>query len=139
MSSFAQGTKVPVDRTRLDIEKELVRFKASSFHTGYDPKGAYVIFQVKDRWVKMTLTHPDAEKLSAAKYDSERRRLWRCLYLLIKAKLAAVEDGITTVEEAFLAHTMTANGQSVYERIKDDLAIEYQKGGVQPLMLPRPS
>lgn len=36
--------------------------------------------------------------------EAEVRRRWRALLLCIKGKLEAVESGITTFEEEFLAH-----------------------------------
>ena len=40
------------------------------------------------------------------------RQRWRALALCIKAKLEAVECGITSFEEEFLAHVVMPNGQT---------------------------
>ncbi len=52
----------------------------------------------------------------------------RALLLVIKAKLESVESGIETLEQAFLAHVVMANGQTVYERISEGIALEYLTG-----------
>jgi hypothetical protein len=40
------------------------------------------------------------------------RQKWRALALVVKAKLEAVESGITTFEEEFLAHIVLPDGRT---------------------------
>lgn len=58
-----------------------------------------------------------------AAWDAENRRRWRSLVLVMKAKLVAIEDKITTFEEEFLAHAVTDDGRTVYERLAPQLSI----------------
>lgn len=72
----------------------------------------------------VTLTAPQrADRLSQAK-----RSRARALLLVIKAKLESVESGIETTEQAFLANVVMADGFTVYERIAQPIALEYQSG-----------
>ena len=48
------------------------------------------------RWV--------AKRDQKGAHEQERRRLWRALLLNIKAKLEAVESGISVFDEEFMAH-----------------------------------
>lgn len=70
--------------------------------------------------------------------DQRNRQRGRALMLVIKAKLESIESGVETFEEAFLANIVTANRQTVYERIAGTLAVEYETGKVAPLMLGGP-
>jgi response regulator RpfG family c-di-GMP phosphodiesterase len=45
--------------------------------------------------------------------DAETRRRWRCLAMVIKAKLEVVASGISSFEEEFLAHVMLYDGRTV--------------------------
>jgi hypothetical protein len=150
--SFARGTEVPTHKTRLDIEQELSAYGATAFSSGFDENKAFIVFRMNDRWVRLELKLPLDDELSmsatgrvrsqgarAAAAEAERRRLWRSLLLLVKAKLTAVSDGIVTFEEEFLPHIMTVTGQTVYSRIRDEVAIEYKTGAVRGLLpMPRP-
>lgn len=46
-------------------------------------------------------------------WEQACRQRWRALNLAIMAKLEAVESGITTFEEEFLAHLVLPNGRTV--------------------------
>jgi hypothetical protein len=63
---------------------------------------------------------------------------WRCLALVIKAKLEAVESGITTFEDEFLAHIMMPDGQTVGQHVRPNIASAYEQRSMVPL-LPPPS
>lgn len=73
-----------------------------------------------------------------AKVEQMNRQKGRALMLVIKAKLESVESGVETFEQAFLANIMLADGATVYERMEEPIALEYDTGRVQPLMLGGP-
>jgi hypothetical protein len=58
--------------------------------------------------------------------------------LVIKAKLEAVEGGITTFEDEFLAHIVLPDGQTVAHHVRPRIEAVYSSGEVQAL-LPTPS
>lgn len=54
-------------------------------------------------------------------YEDEVRRFWRFPVLWIKANLEAVECGVTTLEEAFLAHMVLPDNRTVGALLIPDL------------------
>lgn len=134
--AFAEGTTVPVAKTRGEIEALVEKYGAARFASGWDETGkAAVSFAIKGRLVRFALQLPGLEegrKKAPRRYtwktptdaqaqkwvDAETRRRWRCLLLAIKAKLEVVETGIETFEQAFLANIVTDNNLTVYERLK---------------------
>ncbi len=52
----------------------------------------------------------------------------------LEAKLEAIESGIVTFAEEFLAHVVMPDGRTLYENVKGPLAVAYDKGEVRPLL-----
>lgn len=134
--SFAEGTSVPVGKTRAEIETLVTRYGAGRFASGWDKDNkAAISFTANGRLVRFTLQLVDdetAKKKTPRRHswqsvtevqwrkwkDAETRRLWRCLLLAIKAKLEVVASGIATFDEEFLAHIVTPENVTVYEAMK---------------------
>jgi hypothetical protein len=145
--TYASGTEVPVSRSFEEIKRTLQRFGATAF--GYVEQGSMVgiQFELEGLRVVMRMTLPDrsafglsatgkARPESAIDKDWEQacRQRWRSLANGIKAKLAMVDDGISTVEREFLADVMTATGQTVGERLAPQLETVVRGGDLPPLM-----
>lgn len=156
--AYAEKTVVPVERSRAEIERILTNYGATSFVSGWDQRGAQIGFQAAGRMVRFNLPLPDRkdkkithvnkrgwleERTDAQKeiqYQQELRRRWRALALVIKAKLEAVETGITTFESEFLAHIILPDGTTVGQWAGPQLEQVYATG-VMPksiLALPAP-
>lgn len=153
MAKFAAETKVSVETSKIEIERTLTRYGADSFMSGWHENQAFIQFRIAERFVRFKMMLPDrrdqafthylragvpTERVATAAaglWEQACRQKWRALALVIKAKLEAVDAGISIIEDEFLAHIVTVNGQTVAERIRDDLALEYKSGAVQPLML----
>jgi len=103
---YAAKTKVPVDRSRSEIEAILKRYGADQFGSAIDndTHRAMVQFRCVGRIVRFEMTLPIGEQAL--------RSQWRALTLAIKAKLESVASRIETFEEAFLAHVVMPNGQT---------------------------
>lgn len=149
-ASYAQGTTVPVEKTRIEIEETLRRFRADAFVSGYEGRTAFIAFRARGRQIRLTLEMPapDDKSFSLTEtgrkrtegsardaWEAECRRRWRSLGLLVKAKVAAVADGVVTFEEEFLPHIVLPNGSTVYEAAKAPLALAYETGEM-PRLLP---
>jgi len=65
---------------------------------------------------------------------AEERRRWLALLLVIKAKLEAVESGIITFEEEFLAHVVMPDGRTVLQHVQVPIERAYIEGHVRPLL-----
>lgn len=119
MGRYAEGTTVPVERSRMEIERLLTRYKATKFGVWSEPSRALVQFEAQGRTIQIpvTLPKPDDPKRPRDRYGSktfgaaaerwveqETRRRWRVLMLTLKAMLESIETGLVTFDQAFLAH-----------------------------------
>lgn len=114
MSRYAAGTEVSSDRSRSEIERTLRRYGASAFAYAWEGAVAQIAFKLADRQIRFRLPLPDpgsaeftltpakrtrrSPEAAEAAYEQAVRQRWRALSLVIKAKLEAVESGISTVE-----------------------------------------
>lgn len=150
MSPYASGTSVPSDRTRTEIERTLQRFGADQFIYGWDGPTAVIGFRMSGRMIRLTLVLPDENdpviRLTPAgrartstqikeEWAKEERRRWRSLLLVVKAKLTAVQDGISSLEREFQADIILPNGQTVHEWLGPQLEAVYG-GGSMPALMP---
>ena len=129
MSKYAENTTVSSDRSRTEIEKTLQRYGTSKFMYGWEGEAALIAFEMEHRRVKFVLPLPDRDdkefthtpgrgskrnpKQIEAAYEQAVKQKWRALALVIKAKLEAVESGITVFEDELLAHIVLPNGETV--------------------------
>jgi hypothetical protein len=148
MPTYATKTDVPSDRSRNEIEQTLRRYGASQF--GYMSSGdkAAIGFECNGRRIRYELALPPQSDFDRtpgrgyvrkphereAHWEQACRQRWRALALLVKAQLEAVEAGIITFEQAFLAHTMLPTGKSVSETVMTGIADAYA-GKNPPLLL----
>lgn len=104
---YASETRVPVSKTRLEIETLLTKHKCEAFAIAYadQPRKVRIEFQMKRRRIRFELPLPPQGR------DQQERARWRGLLLAIKAKLDSVERGIETFDEAFLAHVVMPDGR----------------------------
>ena len=129
---YAAGTSVPIANTKAEIERMLARYGCSQFGSGWaNADGqhfAHVTFRHGETSIMLGLPMPppadfmyspagrERSKDSAEQaYAAECRRRWRALLLVIKAKLEAVECGISTLEREFLADVVLPNGRTLGE------------------------
>lgn len=161
MTRYAENTKVTSDASRAEIERTLQRYGASSFGYGWEDDVALIAFRLGGRQIKFILTMPDRKSrqfthtgarnwprepaAAHAEWEKACRQRWRALALVIKAKLEAVEAGITSIESEFLAATMLPSGETIGEWIKPQVDDVYRTGGMpsllpgaQPKALPKP-
>lgn len=123
------GTKVSAGATRGQIEDLLIQRGIEQFAVFSDRLKASIAFAYSGLTYRLDLTLPDPESkefteyrrgsvpyarephVAKQLYTQEVNRRWRALYTVIKAKLIAVEEKITTFEREFLAYIVTHNGQ----------------------------
>lgn len=135
---FASSTIISVSSTLEDIEQILRRYGASGFlqHKNYDQGYFVLAFQTKIGSFMLHIPLPDPEEFSPDKpavrinnateknafknrYDQEFARIMRAVFNLIKMKLVAIDEGITTLEKEFfgdlVVFTEEGKQQTVYE------------------------
>lgn len=144
---YAATTAVTVEKSRLEIEKTLQRYGAEKFGYGYDPSKAVIQFEVQGRHIRFTLPLParsDYKNRRARNgsvvtgdraWEQACRQSWRALALVIKAKLEAVEAGIVTLQEEFMAQMVLPDGSTVGEFMTPQIDQAYATGGM-PSLLP---
>ncbi|MCK5319357.1 MAG: hypothetical protein KAJ55_15710, partial [Anaerolineales bacterium] len=126
MGRYASNTKVSSEKSRNEIERTLQRYGASGFGFWIENDSALVQFQIEKLKIAFKLPMPDRKSeeftMSSHENDWQRKPLaaetahrrweqacrqrWRALALVIKAKLEAIDSGISTFEEEFMAHIM---------------------------------
>lgn len=148
--SYAQGTEVPVSRSRQAIEDLLRKAGATAFASGYGDGRAVIGCSLRGRQLRFTMLAPDATEkrfthdgrgsrrtpaqVSSA-LEAEERRLWRALLLAIKSKLESVESRIETFDEAFLANVVLPGGRTVAEEAIPAVVESYRLGHVSGPLL----
>jgi hypothetical protein len=131
---FAEDTKVPVSQTRAQIEVLLRKVDARRIVTMDEFLEVVVMFNLDGRLIKLRKEVPgDAD-------DQRRCAIWRALLLVVKAKTEAVAQGITSVEQEWLAHVLLPDGQTVGQWIEPQLRDAYDTGAMptNPLLLEGP-
>jgi hypothetical protein len=133
---YAEGTTVPAENSRAEIEKILVRFGADQFGYGTKDGAAVIVFRAQSRHVRFMLPLPTAKDRfnTPDQREKEVRRRWRSLVMCIKAKLESVATGIETFEESFMAHVVLPNGMTIAEHAKPLIEQAYTDGKMPPLL-----
>ncbi len=152
MPRYAESTTVSSNRSRAEIEATLSRYGASRFMYGWDQQSAIIAFEMHGRRIQFQLPLPDKDaseftstptgRVRAASqateaYDQAVRQRWRALALVIKAKLEAVDAGITVFEDEFMAHIVLPTGETVGHWMRPQIETSYRSGNMPPL-LPAP-
>lgn len=136
VTRYAAGTTVSPEKSRAEIEATLKRYGADQFMGGWSGDDAVIGFRIKGLFVRLSLRAPKLPSYTAeTKRQQAIRQRWRALALVVKAKLEAVESGISTVEDEFLAHILIGDGQTFGEWAKPQLEATYQTG-LMPAQLP---
>jgi hypothetical protein len=148
--AYAANTSVPVEKSKGEIEKLLQQHKCQKFMSGVDNEShrATVQFQAHDRIIRFVLTLPDPRDPAHKKIKNSylqrsatgvtklveqlTRSRWRALLLVIKAKLEAVESGIATFEEEFLAQIVLPDDATVGQWVLPKIAEIYETGRMPP-------
>lgn len=149
MSKYACNTEVSPEKSRAEIERNLVRYGATGFAYGWETNSAIIGFIAQGRHVKFTLPMPtkdDKEIIYQRPHvrrpsnqiqsaiDKQTRQRWRALALAIKAKLECVESRITTFEDEFLAHIVLPNGGTVGNWLRPQIASAYASKAMPKLL-----
>lgn len=146
---FAEGTTVPVETTKAEIEKVLDRYGATGFASARDGLRNRIEFVAHGRRVRFDVTLPEIqdkqfvrrgetwgpkEGVRLERWKAECRRMWRALFLAIKAKLEVVESGMVVFETEFMGHIVMPNGRTVSEEVLPAIETAYQTGKMQRLL-----
>lgn len=144
---YASGTTVSYGRSREEIEHMLGRAGAKQFAYATTGVRAVIGFVIEQRAVRIELPLPSLEEFALAPrgrrrnanqqnalHRAEINRRWRSLVLVLRAKLTAVEDGISTIEREFLADIVLPDGRTMSQALAPQL--EASRNGT-PMLLPQ--
>lgn len=154
--SYAEDTSVSVEKTRAELETVLRKHGADAFGYATDSGRASIQFRFKGKYVRflLLLPNPEDKKFTRhARYDWQKRTpeaalklweqacraAWRALFLAVKAKLVAVEAGISTFEEEFLARIILPDGSTVGDRALPAVEEAYRTGEMPTFTLALPA
>ncbi len=87
------------------------------------------MFEMEERRIRFDVPMPDEEA-----HPQIHRQPWRALLLVIKAKLEAVETGITCFDDEFMAHIVLPDGKTVGQFMRPQISVAYDKGTMPPLL-----
>ena len=150
---YAARTEVSADKSKSEIERILRRYGATKFVYGWDDETALALvsFRMTGRDIRMIVPMPDpndpafrystsgrartSQDAIIAAWEQATRQRWRAVVLIIKAKLEAVEAGISTLDREFLADTLLPNGQTAGEWLQPQITAAYATGRM-PATLP---
>ena len=150
MPRYANQTNVTGDRSRSEIERTLKRYGADSFMYGTRGSTAAVQFEVKGRRIlfRLELPNPNSRECTHSStgrvrrstdqaleaWEQACRQRWRALALIVKAKLEAVEAGISSFELEFLPYTVLPGGGTVGDWALPQIALAYETGQMPPML-----
>ena len=148
--AYAEKTSVSVSRTKADIEKLISRYGAEQFVSGFKGNTAAIGFTISGRQIRFILPLPDkqareywytpgrgnrrTDDAAHTAWEQACRSRWRALYLIVKAKLEAVEAGISTVEREFLYDIVLPDGRTAGEWLAPQIETAYETGQMPPML-----
>jgi hypothetical protein len=134
--SYAKGTSVTVGKSMEAIRKILMGNKATAVGVFESAQAGAIQFYFEGIPFKYVVKYPviaekevcytkgnqrrtDAQKL---KYiENEKRRLWRCLVLFIKAAIEAHNQGISDLKKTLVASMLLPSGETMYQKIENNI------------------
>lgn len=147
---YAEQTAVSSERSRAEIETILGRYGATSFAYMWQGTTALILFEYKEKRIRFMLKLPSRDdkairltpergtvrsrEAQEKAYEQAVRQKWRALALVIKAKLEAVESGISVFEEEFMANIVLPNGQTTAEYMIPQINEAYRFGKMPPML-----
>ena len=147
MSQYANNTSVSPEKSQSEIQKTLRKYGADRFGIMEEKTKAHVMFEYSGLSIQLSIDLPDESEFITTEsgrdrsktsietaYNQAIRQRWRALLLAIKAKLEAVECGISTIEKEFLAFMVMPDGRSLSDHLIPKIH-QIVKSGKMPKLL----
>lgn len=130
MARYAQGTTVPVDRSRGEITGILASHGVERMAWATEPEGDMLQFELAGHAYRFRIARPTLEEVrerytpygwahadQAGAVDAEWRRRWRANVLLLKAKLEFADGETSTVMRELMPYALLRDGRTLEEAI----------------------
>lgn len=148
MSTYAKMTNVSVVNSQMEIQTILRRYDADRFGTMEDKEYIYIMFEYNSMLIQIRIKKPNKDEYSKTptgrlrssnqiehEYEQAIKQKWRILVLTIKAKLEAVESGISTLEQEFLAFITMPDGKSISDHLLPNLTAIASTGKMPKMLM----
>ena len=147
--TYAKTTTVSTSQSEIQIKGILKKHGATGIMIGENEEVLAIQFAMKNRQVRFVVPFPSLEDheikftdggkirtqaAAASALQQSLRQRFRLLFLVVKAKLEAVDSGVVTFEEEFLAHTVMSDGNTVGDWARPQIASMYETGNMPPLL-----
>lgn len=130
MGKYAEKTSVSVEASQAEIQKVLRKYGASAF--AIDWNNPSIMFEIQHRTIRLSIPLPSKKALEFTEthrkrnvnqiditYEQVIRQRWRSLLLMIKAKLEAIDNEITTLEQEFLPYLIIRDDQGKMRSVSE--------------------
>ena len=144
---YASNTTVSPEKSQEEIKRTLRKYGADRFGVMEEKTRAHVMFEYSGLLIQLSIDLPNESDFYKTETGKERsksaiesqfnqaiRQRWRALLLAIKAKLEAIECGISTIEKEFMAFVMMPDGRNLGEHILPKIK-EISESGKLPRLL----
>jgi hypothetical protein len=149
LTKYAEGTEVPVERSKAEIEKLIARYGGDLISFGWRSEQVAVLgFRWRERLFKFDIKMPDPKDVQRtarniqrtqaqvkAALDQETRRRWRVLLIRLKVKFETVESEWELFEEEFLPNMLLPDGKTVAHWMVPQLEQAYTTGQMPKQLL----
>lgn len=153
MMAYAKDTSVAVAATEMAIKALLRKHGAGDIAIMESSDRAIVAFQKDGLSITFRLPLPDrnarpfvfatfgargegrrSPEAAARAWEQACRSRWRALLLCIKAKLEGIEAGIESFEQAFMAHVMMPDGETIGDKVLPEARAQIAGAPLRPLL-----
>lgn len=130
MGRYANNTTVSPEKSQSEIQRTLRKYGADRFGIMEEKTKAHVMFEYNGLSIQLSIELPNESEFTTtesgrsrtstsieASRDQAIKQRWRALLLAIKAKLEAIECGISTVEKEFLAFMIMPDGRPLSDHL----------------------
>jgi hypothetical protein len=144
---YANNTSVSVEKSQQEVQSILRKYGASKFGTMEDHHKAYIMFGYNNLMIQISVDLPKRdesiktptgrkrkESQADIAYEQNVKQRWRSLVLLVKAKLVAVSEGLTTIEKEFLGDIILPDGKTISMKIAPQIK-KLSESGEMPKLL----
>ena len=135
MAEYAKNTKVPVSRSKTELEAIFQRWGVDGFMIAWEGNINIIAFKHKGLQARVPVPQPQKERFpSNAAYEQAIRQRWRAMILFVKSTLEAVDSGIASFEQAFLPHLVLPDGSTVTDSLMPGIYGALEAGQMPPML-----
>ncbi len=148
MSNYANNTSVSPEKSQEEIKRTLRKYGADRFGVMEERTKAHVMFEYSRLSIQLTIELPERSEFEITETGRTRtaaaietahnqaiKQRWRALLLAIKAKLEAIECGISTIEQEFLAFMIMPDNRPLGDHLIPKMHQIAQNGKLPKLFL----